>query len=216
VANTKLFFGYPSAPALLRETVANGAAAVDSVDGVSVRSWEDLRVGGKVIVDQVLTAIDAADVCVFEVSDLNQNVLFELGYAIGSNKPVWPLLDASEAATKGRWERLGLLSSVGYIPYENSDDIKAAFFRERPDMATSALFEQSVEPILEPGGSPALLYLAGAAENEAGRALRRVVDGEERKGMRCIVADPSESSGSAADLVRAAHLRCPRRRYSLQ
>lgn len=45
-------------------------------------TWETLPVGGRLIIGQVLAAIEDSDVCVFDITTLNQNVLFELGYAL--------------------------------------------------------------------------------------------------------------------------------------
>lgn len=42
---------------------------------------------GRPLNQQIQSHIDQADICVFELSDGNGNVLFELGYALGRNKP---------------------------------------------------------------------------------------------------------------------------------
>jgi nucleoside 2-deoxyribosyltransferase len=75
-----------------------------------VKTWEDLRIGGKPVINEVLAAVDEADVAVFEVTHLNENVLFEFGYAIARRKVVWPLKDFSDVSRASHWKRLALLA----------------------------------------------------------------------------------------------------------
>ena len=82
-----VFLGYPSHPPMLRETMSNAADALNKLGDVTVHPWEDLMVSGRVLWDAVAEAIDAADLAAFEITHLNPNVCFELGFAIGRNKP---------------------------------------------------------------------------------------------------------------------------------
>jgi hypothetical protein len=147
-----------------------------------------------VIIDEIMQAINAAKVACFEVTQLNQNVLFEFGYAVGSDKLVWPPFDETDAVTKKHWERLRLLKTVGYVPCTNSDDIRAAFLRDSPHMASETLFERSLEPALTPGRRGAIFYMQSLHPTDASRALTRRVERQKRRTGHVIVADPSEAS----------------------
>src|SRR5437879_597237 len=94
---SRLFMGYPSKPELTREALFEGGREITSTGEITVRTWEDLRVGGRVIIRQILEAINDATLCAFDVSTLNPNVLFELGYAIARNKQLWLLIDKTDA-----------------------------------------------------------------------------------------------------------------------
>ena len=66
-------------------------AAVDELNNTGVVhavTWESLRAPGRPLIDKVLGEIDRSDVCAFDVTGLNPNVMFELGYAIGAGKRV--------------------------------------------------------------------------------------------------------------------------------
>lgn len=80
------FFAYASQPGLRAEAMR---AAVEACEARSLRakSWEDLRIEGRLIIDPILEAIVDANACVAEVSSSNPNVLFEAGYALGIGKP---------------------------------------------------------------------------------------------------------------------------------
>lgn len=73
--------------------MGRAAAGISKVGGVGTTPWESLKVSGKVIIDTIFQAIRNSDVAVFEVTDLNENVMFELGFAIGAEVPVWLLRD---------------------------------------------------------------------------------------------------------------------------
>jgi nucleoside 2-deoxyribosyltransferase len=56
-----------------------------------------------VLVTRILEAIDTSDACAFDVSTFNENVLFELGYAIARAKSLLLLLDKTDDEAKARW-----------------------------------------------------------------------------------------------------------------
>ena len=97
---SEVFFGYPSRPPMLGETVRNAAAALNELPDVDVRTWEDLKVDGRVLWDAIAKAIDNADLAAFDVTHPNANVYFELGYALAKNKPIWPVRDSTDASAR--------------------------------------------------------------------------------------------------------------------
>lgn len=189
-----VFLGYPAAPPMLGETMRNSATAIARL--TEVKTWEDLRIGGKPIIDEIFEAIDRSRVGVFEVTSLNENVLFELGYAVARSKVIWPLRDETVADAQGLWKRFGLLSTTGQVFYGNSDDIFARFTNERPDVQGTPFFEQELAPHLSPSGDPGLLFLSSPAQTEASRVLARVVE-EEGRGIAVIHADPRETTAES-------------------
>src|SRR4051794_41134360 len=127
-----VFFGYPSKPEVSRETLERAAEALRERFGLTVRTWEDLSIAGRVLIDEITRAIDDAEVNVFDVTTLNENVLFELGYAIASDRRIWLLRDPSDAKAAERWTQTPLLHTVGYREYLNADDVVAAYMRDQP------------------------------------------------------------------------------------
>lgn len=180
---------------MLRETLHNAARLIDrSVPEVTCSTWESLKVGGKLVITPILAAIDGARVAVFEVTELNENVMFELGYAIGSKSAVWLLRDPTEKHASPKWDKMRTLTTVGFSPYANSEHIKVAFIKDRPDLQNYTIYEDVIEPSLEPRSTPALFYIRSLHETEAASALTRRVHEEERQGLRVITADPNESA----------------------
>lgn len=156
--------------------------------------WELLAVGGKLVIAEVLNAIAAADVSVFEVSDLNQNFMFELGYAIGAERRIFLLRDPTDEAGERRWKQVRVLTSIGYSPYSNSEDIRVAFARETPYLSEETVYQQSIAASLQPTLFKSLFYVASPHNSEAERDLRRRVNQEQKNGLSIVVDDATESS----------------------
>jgi hypothetical protein len=192
----KLFLGYASKPELSRETLYQGGCEIASTGEVEVQSWEDLRIAGRVIVRQILAAIDEAAVSAFDVSTLNENVLFELGYAVARGKRIWLLLDKTDADARKRWKQFQLLSGVGYAGWANVEDIKVAFLRDRPDRTDATLYNDLIEPELEAAIAGSILYVPTYHTTEPSRQVSRRLEQERHRGIRLLVGDPTESANS--------------------
>ena len=67
MADTEIFFAYPSEPGLVREAVASAAKRIDGVGGLRARPWEALNVGGRLVMQQILDEIDRTAAGVYEV-----------------------------------------------------------------------------------------------------------------------------------------------------
>lgn len=168
------------------------------VSTASVRSltWEQLQVDGRVVISQVLAAIDASDMCVFDVTFPNPNVLFEAGYAIGRGRPVWLTLDSTVASAKHAWRELSIAGEIGYTPYRNSGDFLSRFAREDPLNTLEPLHDTLIEAVLPDGATAhdTLLFCTTFEPFEAANRLNNFVDSRQRLGTRVALADPSESS----------------------
>jgi hypothetical protein len=161
---------------------------------ISSRTWEQIVRAGLGVIEQVLEEIDSADACVFDATDPNLNVLFEIGYAFARNRRLWLLRDSTDEAAKRRWDQLAILAGVKYQSYVNSEDIERHYRRELPHVAPSTLYEQLVEPLLQPSSTPSLLYRPHIHPLNASRELTERLRGERRRGIRLVTDDPSETT----------------------
>jgi hypothetical protein len=190
----RAFLGYASKPELARETLHRSSTLISEL-GIKTRSWEDLATGGQLIISAVLAAIDESDVSIFDVSTLNPNVLYELGYAIGRADRIWLLLDKSDDEAKARWERFRLLSSILYRGWSTSDDIRTQYIIDQPHLQETTIYDQLIEPTLnnDPRGA-AIFYVPMGVDTDAGNAVASRLTREVNQGIRLITADPTESS----------------------
>lgn len=188
------FFGYPSRPPGLRQTLASGAEKINDTGLVIAQTWEDLRVAGAVVIDRITRAINDATVACFDVTTLNQNVMFELGFSVGSGSRIWLLFDESDAEAAETWKKMRLLTTIGYAPYVNSDDIRANFLKDSPHLTESTLFETIIAPGLSPGEPRSVFYLPSNHPTDASRDLGRYLSRRDLQARGVTEADPRESS----------------------
>jgi hypothetical protein len=77
-----------------------------------------------------------AKVIVADITTLNFNLLFELGYAIGLGVPVLPIRDPHYNASAQAFGQLGLIDTIGYLKFSNAtelaDTLHAAIPQAKP------------------------------------------------------------------------------------
>jgi hypothetical protein len=216
----KTFFAYPGSPALLSETMRTAASKVGQRANVDAITWEALRVDGRVMIAEILSAIDSSAVVAGEIGSLNPNVLFEVGYALASEKQLLLLLDGTDTVARRNWQDLGVLTSIGYTAYDGSSEQIARRFAElRPHERTDKLFEDLlVAGNVRPREPRTIFYLPVGTRGDAGKTLDRTL--MSRRNLSVNTADESVQGlapltwyvtqiyGSSAALV---HFRAPHR-----
>lgn len=144
------FYAYPDNYLLVGPTIEGAVAEFnDRAADTNVTTWKEMHVAGRFIANEVLARISESDFFIADVSYLNFNVTFEVGYAIGRGKPI--LLTRMEAvgASKVDIDEVGIFDTIGYSKYNNQSDIKQLLV-ERP----TALL-----PIAVPQNKRAPVYL---------------------------------------------------------
>jgi hypothetical protein len=87
---------YPSEPATIAETIAGAASILNRVDSAGRwETWRYFQTTGQVIFCSICKAMRFAEHVIADVTTLNFNLLFEVGFAIGLNLPVIPIRDTT-------------------------------------------------------------------------------------------------------------------------
>src|SRR5690349_10389660 len=95
-----IFYGYAATHPAQAEIVRTAAGQISKRWQVESVLWQDMAVDGRVIMQMVMAEIDRAQMCIFDLTDLSENVLFEAGYAVARRKPVWLVFDKTIAKAK--------------------------------------------------------------------------------------------------------------------
>ena len=141
------FFIYPSQPKIVAQTISDTVRDLQNhAPQRNYKSWESLNIGGAIIFCEICKAIRSAKSIIGDITTLNFNVLFELGYALGLGKPVLPIRDSSYERDKKLFEELGIFDTLGYQDFRNSSDLTKI-------VTTKELNPRSTN-ILHSGGSP--------------------------------------------------------------
>ncbi len=131
-AEIKGFFAYPSTPPAVAEVIRNAAERINVRPDLKILLWQDLRAGGKIIIREICDSIEKSVLFLSDLTGVNPNVMFELGFAVARNKRAWVVLDTTRSSAKRDYDQLRLLTGIGYCSYTNSQDIVNGFFRDQP------------------------------------------------------------------------------------
>ena len=94
IDNHDAFFIYPSEPHILAATLEQAIRNIGlTAPNLNLISWKGIGIPGQIIFCRVCQNERFASVVVPDVSTLNLNVLFEIGYAIGLDRLILPVRD---------------------------------------------------------------------------------------------------------------------------
>ncbi|MET8865819.1 hypothetical protein ABZW11_23020 [Nonomuraea sp. NPDC004580] len=190
-----IFFGYAAERRSATETIRTAAIRIGEESGVTPVLWEDMLVDGTVVISEVLRAIDDAEMCIFDLTDQTENVLFEAGYAVARAKPVWLTFDSTVSKAKASWKELALLNVIGYTAYRNSNDLAEQFANVNPLATLAPIYDALIEPSLDEGiVRDSLLYCLTFEPFEASNRLSLFLNSRRDRGLNMKVSDPREST----------------------
>jgi hypothetical protein len=125
-------FLYPSEPEIIANTIERAAQELTRVAGNQRwTSWKHLGVAGQIIFCEVCKALRFTELVVADVTTLNFNLMFEIGYALGLGLPVIPIRDTSYITDKKVFDELGLLDTIGYVDFQNSAGLVQFLLKRR-------------------------------------------------------------------------------------
>ena len=187
------FFAYSSTQPTLGEPIQTAVHELNAAKHVNIKTWEECNIGGKFVIDTICAAIDEASLFLADLTGLNANVMFELGYAIARKKRIWLIFDESYEDENKMFDQLKVLTTIGYVPCCNSEDIVSGFYANNPVTdINNTIFHTAIEPNLRPGGYQRIFYLKSQHENQAAMRMSRLL--QDKLPNKIIVDDPREST----------------------
>lgn len=138
------FFAFPSRPKGIQETIEGGLKIyAQASPAFQVFPWTELDISGNLIWQKVLSSIDERGLLISDVSILNPNVTYEIGYAIGKGKKLRFVLNKNFTDSEDR-DRLGIFDVIGYTPYETASDL-SMFLHESLPQSESMYVDQDLD-----------------------------------------------------------------------
>ena len=162
------FFAYPSQPPGLSEVITTATEQINKIPHVTIKCWEQLKIGGRIIIDLILKEIDSSNLFLADLTGFNSNVFFELGYAIAKDKRIWPIYDETRKDAKKDFTRFKTLTTLGYRSYTNSIAILNGFHTDSPytDLENT-VYRTLIQASLSPQQLDTVLYLKSRHDTEA-------------------------------------------------
>ena len=183
-----VFFAYGNEPKSTSETIETAIANINQCDIFNIKSWRDINISGKYVIDEICSEIEKCDIFACELTTLNFNVIFELGYALSQMKSVKIFLDPTIENRKRQFDTLGLFTTIGYVPYSNSKQIFSEFFNVHDINNNQNLVDDTLD-FLPSSDTISLLYVKSPIETDASIKLSRIIDEQKYKKT---VDDPKE------------------------
>jgi len=117
-----MFYAYSSKPNEVKSTIENTVKNLKNV-GVNIKPWTAMDVNGAFIPEQVRNEIDVSTNLVADISVLNFNVVYEIGFAIGQSKSVLLTKNTSIPEIKPTIKEVGIFDTIGYSTYSISNEL---------------------------------------------------------------------------------------------
>ena len=115
---------YPTKPNIIAATIEEAAATIrKSSPAIKIITWKDFDVTGQLIFCAICKTLRFTSLVVADVTTLNFNLMFEIGYAIGLGIPVIPIRDTTFIRDKKLFNELGMLDTLGYLDFQSSKDL---------------------------------------------------------------------------------------------
>lgn len=187
-SKSDLFFAYPSFPSMRVESIQSAISVFrNEHPHLTVFDWKDLDIEGNIIFCKICECIKNTSCLVADITNLNFNVIFEFGYAIGSGKPVWPLVDDQEGKdSEIIYKRFEAISTVGHSKCVNSKEIVKKLNKKEPWNRKSSLLDNWKPE----SNKNKLLYIQSPHNDDASIRISEFVDDF---AIHKLVDNPSES-----------------------
>jgi len=117
------FFAYPSQPRLIGDTISQAVGKIDQARNLIVTPWPKLDVVGLKIDDLIRERISGADFLIADITYPNFNVYYEIGFAIGQQKPLIVSMNYAVAKAQANVNLTGIFDTLGRLHYQNSDEL---------------------------------------------------------------------------------------------
>lgn len=179
------FFIYPNSPENIASTIEESIKKLSSItDEKHFVSWKELGISGKIIFCKICKALRFTRLVIADVTTLNFNLLFEIGYAIGLGKSVLPIRDTSYFQNNMIFDELGLLDTLGYADFKNSNTLTEEVTNHLDD---TPLFNKC--PAIN---SETPLYLIKSPVQNEG--MIKLMSAVKKSALRFRTFDPRETS----------------------
>jgi hypothetical protein len=127
--NPTAFFAYSSSPVAIATTIGEAIEKLKRLHkDTEWLPWAAMDPRGQVLFCKICRSLRQSSVLIADVTTLNFNLMFEIGFAIGLGMPVMLIRDTSLAAEQRLFAEVGILDTFAYIGFRNSESSLAAYW----------------------------------------------------------------------------------------
>jgi hypothetical protein len=136
VANIKAFYAYPASLGEVVQAIEGGQrlASVRRRE-LELHLWVENDIAGRPLTDPIFEHITQADILFADVTTINFNVTFEIGYAIGLGKRVCITRNENFRRQTELIDKIGIFDTLGFESYSNQETLANILVDARPEGA---------------------------------------------------------------------------------
>ena len=149
-----VFVAYSSTDSALSETIVDSVRHVNALPiPVRYEPWLFNDVPGNPLISPILEKIDDSPFVVADITYLNPNVVYEIGFAIGRRKRAFLVRHADIPGDKTIAKVVGVFDTLGYHEYEDANKLRerlAAHIEPSPPVFHITVNQKSPAYLIEP------------------------------------------------------------------
>jgi len=117
------FVAYPSAPYEIGACIKEAVDAVNKYGKCKFISWEENDIAGRPLTAPIFSNIEESNIIVADITKLNFNVTYEVGYAIGIGRRIFLIKNKEIKDDNEKIKKIGIYDTLGYETYPNSKSL---------------------------------------------------------------------------------------------
>lgn len=123
----RAFVAYSGRDSGIAETIRSGVGKANRMLGRTLRyePWIFNDIAGQPLVSPIIAGIDASKFVVADITYLNPNVVYEVGYAIGRGRRCFLICNNRIEGDRRIASEVGVFDTLGYESYSTDDDLAA-------------------------------------------------------------------------------------------
>jgi hypothetical protein len=130
----KAFYAYPSPVPEVTQAIHGSKRILGTARrDLELRLWEENDISGRPLTDPIFAYIAEADMLVADITVMNFNVTFEVGYAIGLGKRVHLTRNGNIPRDTTLMDRIGIFDTLGFDTYTEEQTLSALLKGYHPE-----------------------------------------------------------------------------------
>jgi len=120
----KAFVAYPSRDSALAEMISDGVARANArSQRIHYEPWEFNDIGGKPLISPIIERIEESSFVVADVTYLNPNVVYEIGFAIGNRRRAFLVRHGPTIGDHTLAQQVGIFDTLGYKEFSDASGL---------------------------------------------------------------------------------------------
>ena len=117
------FIAYPGSPEPIAATIREATQLINDHPDYNFRTWEESDIAGRHLTAPIFSGMKNSNLLIADITHLNFNVTYEIGYAIGIGKRAYLITNSQYTRDKDTITKIGIFDTLGYEGYTNTDEL---------------------------------------------------------------------------------------------